>query len=887
MLNTTKDQVLAFYVRYEAPISLIGLTKSEKIEILLGIIEVILNEKFTFDSDTFKLEDCNSTIGVLCNFERGENYSIARSCIIKLIHYLLSDFTDFDTTFKMYEDEVFVNLDDISYSFPILDMCYQRYKYGFFTEKIRSVLEKDKQYVNMNKYLRNQGIFDDKNRIEYEVVFKDDLIDSEGICFLKNPTYEYGRFIVSDHAKIKAYARQNINTLLLSPKGYAIGFKYTNITSNSSSKDKRLSEIEYKNQKEFIDVFIEIFNAVYRIKSDNITTDDSDEIIDFEKIIKISFDNNLIKVYFDNYDDLYNIRAKRIDIINESVGKLFVKNYIEFLEKKYGKTSNTIEFYKMSEFKYLPSYLAQRIIQYFEKNQNINWKYFKQDFAEYKNNKRILNDSMYIYSGFLNKNEQKIDFIFDAEFEKNEIVPKPSMICKLSDGTIASMYNYSCSFMQVENTIENNNRTLAKIIGNMDNIKLCKYTNLIVSTKPNKNNTYNVVGYIIDSVGERLSDYEDLNKLNNKDFAKLAINYFSKFKKEYIKLNNIQIDKDMNVYIDAQREDFKVERIQNGYNYMEYVTNILKNTEYNLYIDELNLNSSRENLIKYYESLNTFCPKHNYYHSSDKPCTICKLTIEHLKLEDISNLEVIFEDEYAIHYKKSDKEAIKLYKMSNSKLDIVQIENNVDKMIILKLKKQNDICRQNLFIPIRKVLDISNNDKFIGYIYEYVDLNEERDCINLSSKNNLTNLPRVKSCIRLLVQVNDLYANGYRFINNNFGQVYISKNYAKQVQLINPEFLADDESVSFLNKEIVLDYVKRIIEEDSTIQLKNIYNVTSIDEMINKLDVYSNSLSKYCSLHRFYYEKNKIFCPKCLPDEVNNKIDIIYATNSQADKCKK
>ncbi len=848
---------------------------------------MILSEGFTFNSDTFKLNDCNNTIGFLCNFEKGENYSISRACIIKLIHYLLTEFEDFDSTFKKYEEEVFVDLYDINYSFPILDMCYQRYKYGFFTEKVRTVLAKDKEFVNMTKYLRERGISDDKYGLKYEVVFKDDMIDAEGICFFKNPINEYGRFIVSNLGKIKVYARQDINTLLLSPNGAVIGYKYTNITSDSSSRDKRLSKIKYKNQKEFIDVFIQIFNAVYKIKSNNITTDNSDEIIDLEKIIKINFANNSIKVHLYNYDDIYNIQAKSINIINESIGKLFVKTYIEFLEKKYGKISNTIELYEKIEFKYLPSHLAQIIIQYFEENQNINWKYFKKDFAEYKNNKDILNDSMYIYSGFVDKQEQLIDYIFDVELEKSKIVPRPGMICKLSDGTIASMYNTNCSFVQVENTIENNNRILAKIIDNMDNINLCKYTSLIVSTQPNRNNTYNVVGYVIDSVGERISNYEDLNKLNNKDFVKLAINYFSKFKKEYIKLNNIQIDKDMNVYIDAQREDFKVERIQNYRNYMEFVASELKNMGYNLYFGDLNLNTSKEELVKYFESLDTFCSKHNYYHSSDKQCSICKLTLEHLKPDMVKDLEVIYEDEYAIHYKKSDSEAIKLYKIPNSKLDIAQIENNVDKMILLKLKKQRDIFGQNLFIPLRKVLDASNNDKFIGYIYEYVDLKEEKECINLSSKDNLTNLPRVKSCIRLLSQVNDLYSKGYAFINANIGQVYISKNYAKQVQLINPEFLTNDVSANFLNKEVVLDYVKKIIEEDSTIQLKNVYGITSIDEMIQKIDAYANLLSKYCPLHRYYYEKGKIFCPKCLPDEVNNKINIIYATNIEVDKWKK
>ena len=63
-----------------------------------------------------------------------------------------------------------------------------------------------------------------------------------------------------------------------------------------------------------------------------------------------------------------------------------------------------------------------------------------------------------------------------------------------------------------------------------------------------------------------------------------------------------------------------------------------------------------------------------------------------------------------------------LKKFIKENVDLKQMEKNLDWMLAIRTKILKEILKQKCFIPYKKAY---YNYKFIGYIYQYVDLSKQ------------------------------------------------------------------------------------------------------------------------------------------------------------------
>lgn len=253
-----------------------------------------------------------------------------------------------------------------------------------------------------------------------------------------------------------------------------------------------------------------------------------------------------------------------------------------------------------------------------------------------------------------------------------------------------------------------------------------------------------------------------------------------------------------------------------------------------------------------------------------------KLVMEKVKYEfaykvsDITVYEKIFEDEYATHYKiKGEDYCLKIYKEN---VDLKQMEKNLDWMLAIRTKILKEILKQKCFIPYKKAY---YNYKFIGYIYQYVDLSKQ-NIIEIRDKK-IANVPKAKMLIRLINQMSEIIDGGiYSFSQNPFTKVLILKSEKDQVQVVNIDFLSAQKN-NEKNQKYIYNYLKLVIGEDNNLSNLN-FSLTEepadldwVEMELGKLSValksYIKTHTKFCKVHKMYYNNDFIVCPKCFPNE--------------------
>ena len=174
----------------------------------------------------------------------------------------------------------------------------------------------------------------------------------------------------------------------------------------------------------------------------------------------------------------------------------------------------------------------------------------------------------------------------------------------------------------------------------------------------------------------------------------------------------------------------------------------------------------------------------------------------------------------------------------------------------MKWKKKSKSLNffQDCFIPYKKA--VNKNNEFIGYIYEAVQFEDGRSnsdlCIDLKNET-LSNLPRIKSLIRLIQQVQQIISLDLGFMMNPFSHVYLDKAHKQQVQILNIDFLCKGNTKN--TAKWTYDYVCKVISSDDSIDItlpilnKNLVNLLAI------LKSSADEMTNYCPTHRIYYSK--------------------------------
>ena len=253
-----------------------------------------------------------------------------------------------------------------------------------------------------------------------------------------------------------------------------------------------------------------------------------------------------------------------------------------------------------------------------------------------------------------------------------------------------------------------------------------------------------------------------------------------------------------------------------------------------------------------------------------------------------NNLEnqckLVFEDDIATHYEYifNPRYNIKIYRQNVvSKIDM---ERKVNNFIFSSESRIQKKYMQDCFIPIEKLYN--NDGIFIGYMYEKFDF-EDKSVMDLEDKEKMKNLHRLKALIRLLMQIKALLEKGLGFSQNPYGNVFISKNHKRQVQLTNIEFI-DEKQDSEKTIRWTYEYVTKVIASDENIDggmdiikesKKNFKaKIKDLDNLLEMLQNLASELIGYCTIHQYYNNRKHILCPKCIATKDVENIKVVYTT---------
>lgn len=793
----------------------------------------------------------------------------SKGCVIRLIHYILSDKLDFDEYYLELSKKEVINPLDLKYTFPIFKMCYKYYKYNEIPDSIIEVL-KEGLLMSDKKYIFGDFSIVKLKRDEFstEIVLNDisniHLDENEKIN--KDLSVNISNFIRDNIYAIRIQNCFKITSLIYSIDGNVIGYKYIE-DEICKKKFQNILDIKFDSQHQLICFFKSLVDEVVSINDtlkNNITK--KDEQFNLEDSIEYHKDNNFFKV--DNIEKLYDISRITQKSLWNSIILLFFKLYSKYIFENYGDIKDEKELLKIDEIKLLPPVVSRGYINFVLGN-NEDYSKLKNSLYKFLNNNKtaiINNKEVSYYQKF---NPEAIKITFDFEIEKIINFENDSNEFALADGKRFIGVENNNDINILLNSLEKNKEKLEKIFvednimyKHQKNIKFVGISEIIYSTEILDDGMYKILGYIKDEVkGEPLIN-EKIIQLSNKDFIYLTVYVFSKFNEQNFYLDLINIDDDMNFYIDLTNK-IALKNSSQKRKYVISLLEMLKNEGLDISkFENIDYSISDEELIELADSMNSYCNKHNLYYNSEKQnlCSICSKTLfDTSKLNYEIYNKVVYEDEYAIHYELDNKYNFKKYKPQ--KVDFDMLEKVIEKIVLSSDKENSNMFKQDLFIPVKKAVDLKKN-KFVGYIYNKVEFDKENNSfINL---NNLNNLLKIKGCIILIKQL-----NGKDFIYNPFGSVFISKNHRKQVQLTNPEFIINARYNNM--DKFIVEYIESILNTDEDMKI-DFTGYSNLDSVLLNLEQKRSELTKYCHIHKLYYNKNYIFCPKCNMGVKNNPV---------------
>lgn len=860
------------------------ISKIESLKKLIAFVSLMKMKGYTLDKTKFRSDTCNS---ISCFFsffslDNGE-IEVAKGCLIEYIHYVLSDGGDLKEFYeKMHKDNQVRSISEFSYKLPIIKMCYSYFVYDILPESIYQVLisEQFEEACGNEVYYANSLIVNEKEYGINSLILEENkeyTVYDGNLKIYKEFSPKFEEFLKDDDMlkKCKDEICEQVEKTIIDTKGNVIGYKFSRQELKVTDS---ILEVKFENQASILNFISSIRNYLNEVTSKVYH-------IGNREIKRFSIERSLICVDRNNENfkiadikSIFNLLNNSDFDLNVQLLIVFFKLLFQYCKEEYGELKNEKEFLEKDEVRFLPPIVTKEFIRY-----ALNQK------DEY--NSVTVN----IFFDFLCNNKKSFDYrsdcFYDARFEYDPLLTPFKF-----DYQIKNIYGIEVekginqeisserrliTFNRSKNLsfeIERKEKLIAEVerkIGDFEdeNVKFAEISEIIYSRKLNSDDMYKFIGYITNSNGKFLTD-EVLSSFNNKELLKVIAYLFKKFDKYYIPLDTIYMDDDFKFYVNIWDEKFELKRCEyngNKTNFMEMIYQHLIDIGCNPNIlISIDFSANRDWMLSTANELNSYCEEHEIYYNNyglpEYECPICKQTKLHIAPIEEDSV-VLFEDEYAkYHILKStyDQDAIlKIYK--KSLVDIANIEKNIDDIITKKMLSRELKLGQDGFVPEKKVIQ---NNEFIGCTYAYdfgFEFLEKFSDTNIEISNNqkLKNRARLKCLIRLMLQVQSIVKSGLAFTANPFGNVILNKQYKKQVQILNIDFISK-EGDTIETLKWTCEYVSKVISSDTSIEIDISDCSGDFYKLLDKLQNLSEEMTKYCTIHKIYYKNKHIFCPRCL-----------------------
>ena len=859
---------------------------------------------------------------------------------------LKSFYQGIDSTNMLYSISTF-----FPYALPVILMCYHYYQTGMVEENIYEVLSKNRRSTDEDDYLivsnpdlsHIASLFKKIEQTDEYVLYE---YDTYHIKILSYVTYELEKFLRDENGFLRSHQnalQEQVEAKIIDFSGHIIGYQFTCLQNDLSFSSYRpISSASFKRQSDIFH-FIEKLVAFLEenipdtsksgLKVDNNTPVTRNAPVTIKDLLVLqkgeSFDFKIA-----NCLDFSYLAKKEKRLLKQELTFLFFEIYHSYLEQKYGKLSRK-QVLRKREVKYLRPCLTEELL-HFAFKKPVDIAEATKELFTFLGNHSLTEDGEF-YDTNMEFNPTKISFIFDYEAEeKYGLKLHAGMEEILPDGRRIITFKRKKEVADIKKRITSFLQEIHQKLGEIEdeNVSIIGISEIIYSQSISIHKEYLVYGIITTPIftsllqkkeneqpaeeptathitGKLLTEEEILH-LNNKDILQMAGYLLSKFGKHSINLNYIWRDANNHFVIDIFQKDFHVSNTCSSYSeYIKQFISYLRDIHYPVYafknvkdtlIDSCGIYgpqgsaNSKEYIMGRVEYLNTFCQEHGIYYyreeeAKDNWCPACGWTKFLVLPQYLDTSRILWEDEFATHYLLWDEKvkatALKVYKQSVTNKE--ELEKNIDRIISQTLLGNATELLQDCFVPTLKAVDEENH--FIGYVYELgksgENLQASEELIDLKDPQ-LKNLPRIKSLIRLVLQVQELLEQGLYFIQNPFQHVFLSKAHKKQVQIFNIELLGTEEK---RNETIqwTAEYIKEVIESDSSISINMIslsnyelglYSELWLDSKDNLwiiLDILQSlekKMTKYCPIHKMYYFNNYWTCPLCMGKEQMGNIRV-------------
>lgn len=903
------------------------LSESQKLKLMQRFIDTMLEQGFVLDNAYFERESHKYISEFLSFFIKSddkERIYRSQAGMIELIHYKLSDGGNLAEFYGnlVQSKEVVFERNKFPYYLPVAKMCYNYFKTGAIPSKGISEVLTNEHLAPSKEHYSLIALCDKFDSIE--VIEKtDEYTIYEGNLKIYQKMSSQFRLFLDEMPYPQNHTLEQIEGIIINLDGDIIGYKFS---KNEGQNLKSILDIDFNTQSEVFEYIHCLVNLFDVFDKYDFFYQQQSKSNDFDIEKHLLWDSDFVASYSENkfsfkivtVKDCFNLKENDENLLTEKVTTIFFKLFSKYITNKYGKLSSKEEFLDKDEIRFLSPLLVKEFIN-FSLGKSVSYSVATEELSRFLNNSLINDyrgcryDSRFCYNPF------EVFFVFDYEIENEyNIKIEKGVATRLSNGRHLITLKRSKSISKFKESGKLAKKEIEEAIGDYFpianyQIRVTSPCEIVLSSKRlNADNMYNVVGYIpsgMYSPVERLST-EKLLSLNNKDLLKVLAYYFSCFSSHYIHSENVWVDEDLYFYyIDIYSDDLKIEEVVGGKrgNRAIFIKKLFSHLialgyNPNAFIDLQRFNCCewelQNRLLELADSYNSYCDEHGIYYNghNGKICPACSKQkfLVHQNIEKV--LTKVFEDSVAVHYNIDKTYNLKLYKPEYQKLS--KIEENVSKIVNMSVVPNAVNLYQDCFIPCKKAID--SNNQFVGLVYKAEKFEctegETKDvCIDLKDVENLKNLPRVKSLIRLVSQVKAMLAR-HKFIVDPFTHVFLNASHKKQVQILNIEFLDmeylidEDDSSDSHAKALMEDgktaikcmknYIRQVWNEDASIDylgtranrasLFTLLNLTlqkPFDSIIQELQKFASQDARYCLVHKMYYA-HTVCCPKCVDPEI-------------------
>lgn len=897
----SKNRIQLFCVNLTLEKKWSELSKIRKLQELIDFIYCMETNGFILDDSKFESEKCNRICDFLSLFISSDKKAKnSKGYLIKHIHYVLSDGNLDEFYQRIISNNLICNISDFPYSLPVIKMCYDYFVTGYVPENIYEVLQNE---LRDNCY--DNCLIANKNSFKSNFVVSEEndeyTIYDGNIKIYDNMYYKFGKFLQDykdendcvEDIRIRKHVAEKLNTIIIDFNGDVIGYKFL---KEEIQDTHTIFDNKFESQCEILDFVSAMSNYLFNVleisSKPNIRTfypyiysvefrmyyeaDERKKYFNIEEslIYRMEYPNKF-SFNITNIEAMFELVSNDPNLLREQITTIFFKLYLLYLNQRYGEMRDEEQFLDKVEIRYLSAVLAREFINY-ALGREINYEVAEEELYKFLYSTKAYCDAEeydFYYDSRVEYNPIYTPFIFESEAEKKYgIKIEREMSKTLSDErTLITFYECKKIF-DVKSQEDYLRNEISKKLGYIESnhVKIAGISEIICSKDIGIDGMYKVIGYITDPIkGKPLKKI--LLDLSNKDFLKVAGYLLIKFDKYFIDWDSIWMDDDFVFYINILDERFRlIEWFEYAYeSYVEreafnYLTK--KGYNSNAFID-VEFSCTGDHLIKLAESFDAYCDEHHiYYNGYKKACPICLRTKHFVPRNFEENTTKFFEDSYAKHYRIDNNYNLKIYKTSC--VNMAEVEKNIDEILSNRLNNSTELeeLGQDCFVPCKKVMREDSN-QFIGCIYDADQFSNNELEINayddIKNSQKLKNLPRLMSLIRLILQIKKITKRDAGFIQNPFSHVFLSKDHKKQVQILNIEFLKKKGSVENTIKW-TCEYVCETLTSDTSIEVDISDCSKDLDSILQKLQVLSQDMTKYCTIHKMYYRKHYSFCPKCM-----------------------